>query len=107
MARPNDEERRKLERRRTEKEALRAANSDRDRQVHQRVQRIVDDALARSSQAGEAIPDIPVLLRELEEARLAALSVFPPQSSSAVGATMRTEDGLAKAVDTVHALLAH
>lgn len=29
------------------------------------------------------------------------------ERASAVGATMRTEDGLAKAVDRVHALLAH
>jgi hypothetical protein len=88
MARSSPEERRKLERRRTEKQALRAANADRDQQVHARVQQIVDQALARSTAAGEAIPDLPVLLRELEEARLGALSVYPPQSSAAVQATM-------------------
>jgi hypothetical protein len=82
LARPSPAERKALDRRKTEKQALRAANADRDAQVHQRVQQIVDRALARSSQAGEAIPDLPVLLRELEEARLGALSVYPPQSLS-------------------------
>jgi hypothetical protein len=84
MPRPTPEERRQREERRRKNEAERSAREAREKQMFARVRSIVDQALARPRDNF----GVDEALIELEETRICALSVFPPQSGAAVAATM-------------------
>ena len=58
--------------------------------------------IAPAAASGPKVTSI-ILSRAIDVAQTAEMR----ERASAVGATMRAEDGLAKAVDRVHALLAH
>jgi hypothetical protein len=84
MPRPTPQERQQRDERRQRNEAERSAREAREKQTFARVRSIVDQALSRPRHNF----GVDEALIELEEARICAMSVFPPQSGAAVAATM-------------------
>src|SRR5215469_16520677 len=84
MPRPTDAEKRAIEERKRKNAAERNVREQRDRQVYDRVQGLVQQSLRRPR---ETI-DLDVILTDLSEARAIALSCFPPQVGPAVNASL-------------------
>jgi hypothetical protein len=84
MPRPTPQERQQRNERRQRNEAERSAREAPEKQTFARVRSIVDQALSRPRDNF----GVDEALIELEEARICALSVFPPQSGAAVAATI-------------------
>jgi hypothetical protein len=82
MPRPGPEDRKRLEASRKAKQQLRDEAAEREKRMADRVQGIVDGALARS-RGREALPDLPELLERLEEARSLAMAAAQPQAAVA------------------------
>jgi hypothetical protein len=96
MPRPSPEERKRIETNRAAKRKLRAEIAAREQRTADRVQGIVDTALAR---ARRPLPDLAELIQQLEEARQLAMACFPPQPNAAINATMAQAKLLGFVVD--------
>src|SRR5215813_6156435 len=85
MPRPSPSDRRKIEARRKANAKLRDDAAEREKRVAAQVEKIVSGALVRS-RGCEALPDVPELIQQLEEARLLAMA--SGQAKAAVDAVM-------------------
>jgi beta-phosphoglucomutase-like phosphatase (HAD superfamily) len=103
MARPSDHERRGIEQRRAHYQRQRDEAAEREKAIALRVERIVDDSLAKSKDAAGKIPELPDLLEELEQARL--LTMGASQPAAATQATMAKAKLLGLIIDKAQAMV--
>src|SRR5215813_12410007 len=78
MPRPSPNERKRLESRRCEKQALRESAAERERRTADRVQIILDEALSRP-RSRETLPDLHSLIEKLESAYALAMTTSQPK----------------------------
>jgi hypothetical protein len=84
MPSPTPKQRREIAKRHADKQAFRDNIMRREKQIHDRVQKLIDESVNRSKNArGYALDDI---LLGLEEARVLAMAISQP--TAAVGALM-------------------
>ena len=85
MPRPDKETRKRIEANKKRNAALRDDAAEREKRVAAQVEKIVSGALVRS-RGREALPNVPELIQQLEEARLLAMA--SGQAKAAVDAVM-------------------
>jgi hypothetical protein len=100
MPRPSPNDRRKIEARKKANARLRAEQTDKDALIRKRVEGLLDNALNRSrARDRELLPDVAEIVEQLAEARIMALSVYPPQTQAAINASMATARLLGYVID--------
>jgi hypothetical protein len=100
MPRPSPNERRKIEARKRANAKSRAEQADKDALIRKRVEGLLNDALGRSRARDPAmLPDKAEIVAQLAEARMMALSCWPPQTQAAINASMATAKLLGFVVD--------
>jgi hypothetical protein len=97
MPRPNRQEKNRLEQRRQQKAKLRADGAGREQRTADQVKQLVDAALTRTRR--DALPNLPDLIEQLQEARAIALACYPPQTGPAIASTMAQAKLLGFVVD--------
>jgi len=103
MPRPSPADRRKIEARRREKQAMRDSAAERERRTADRVQKILDEALSRP-RSRETLPDLHNLIEKLESAY--DLAMATNQAKAATDAVMAMGRLLGLVIDKSQSALA-